>query len=108
MCAKKCIRSQCSHSIHGLFAKRNVVAEIEADANPFAAKALQPCHLLGGAPAFVIFYAELHFVFAQNRLCQCDGFLALLKHLFEGLQAGRNLHSACLSMRHGRRLRRPP
>ena len=61
--------------VHGIFAERQVVSEIEADADPFAAELLQPGSLFRGAIAFVVFEGQLHPVFAQDRFGQSHGFL---------------------------------
>jgi hypothetical protein len=71
---EKCIGCESTHSIHGLFAERDVVSEVETDADPFASESLQPRNLLGGTPTFVIFYPETHFVFAQDWFCQGTDF----------------------------------
>ena len=61
--ARKDVRQQQPQGLGRLFAERYVVAEIEVDAHPFAAHALQPRGLLGGAPAFVVLDTQTHLVY---------------------------------------------
>ena len=96
--AGKGVGQQIAECLGGFLAEREVVAEIEVNADPLAAQTLQPRGLLGGSPALVVLDTQADAVFAQDGLGQRDRFLAALEVLAELLEA---VHLLVAAARHG-------
>ena len=92
------VRGQILAGIHGIFAERDVVAEVQAHAHPLAAQPFHPRRLFGRTPALVVLDREPHLVLAQNRLRQLHGRLVALE---AGLEAGEVVEFLVAPRRHG-------